>query len=162
MCGRFAQFSSRDEYLQFLNISGDTVLYDPQPLDRYNVVPGTRVLILSEREGNCSLDPVVWGYCPEWWRRPPLINARSETASTGKMFSNLWRTGRAIVPAMSGKSPVPVNSLITSTVQTAARCLWPRLDTRPLIQISVMKVLSLRRHPVTRAWLISRSATARI
>ncbi|UXY13544.1 SOS response-associated peptidase family protein (plasmid) [Kosakonia sp. ML.JS2a] len=99
MCGRFAQFSSRDEYLQFLNISGDTVPYDPQPLDRYNVAPGTRVLILSEQEGNCSLDPVVWGYRPEWWGKPPLINSRSETAATGKMFSKLWRTGRAIVPA---------------------------------------------------------------
>lgn len=99
MCGRFAQYSSRDDYLQALEISGETVPYDRQPLERYNVAPGTRVLILSERDGNCALDPVIWSYSPEWWTKAPMINARSETAATGKMFSKLWRTGRAIVPA---------------------------------------------------------------
>lgn len=99
MCGRFAQFSSRDEHLQALGINGETIAYDPQPLDRYNVAPGTRVLILSEREGGFALDPVLWGYSPEWWTKSPLINARSETAASGKMFSKLWQKGRAIVPA---------------------------------------------------------------
>nr|WP_265580056.1 SOS response-associated peptidase family protein [Kosakonia pseudosacchari] len=53
----------------------------------------------SERDGNFALDPVLWGYSPQWWTKAPMINARSETAATGKMFSKLWRSGRAIVPA---------------------------------------------------------------
>lgn len=99
MCGRFAQYNSREEYLQALRIEGDSIPYDPQPLARYNVSPGTRVLILSERDEGYALDPVLWGYRPEWWTKATMINARSETAATGKMFSKLWRTGRAIVPA---------------------------------------------------------------
>lgn len=99
MCGRFAQYNSRDEYLQALRVEGDSIPYDPQPLARYNVSPGTRVLLLSERDEGYALDPVLWGYRPEWWKKAPLINVRSETAATGKMFSKLWRSGRAIVPA---------------------------------------------------------------
>ncbi|WP_176428177.1 SOS response-associated peptidase family protein, partial [Pantoea sp. VS1] len=66
---------------------------------RYNVAPGTKVLLLSERDGELKFDPVYWGYGPEWWDKPPLINARSETAATGRMFKPLWEHGRAIVPA---------------------------------------------------------------
>lgn len=99
MRGRFAQYNSRDEYLQAPRVEGDSIPYDPQPLARYNVSPGTRVLLLSERDEGYALDPVLWGYRPEWWEKAQLINARSETAATGKMFSKLWRSGRAIVPA---------------------------------------------------------------
>jgi putative SOS response-associated peptidase YedK len=63
------------------------------------VSPGTKVLLLNERDGDLKFDPVYWGYGPEWWDKPPLINARSETAATGRMFKPLWEHGRAIVPA---------------------------------------------------------------
>ncbi|HBK2930486.1 TPA: SOS response-associated peptidase family protein, partial [Escherichia coli] len=33
---------------------------------------------------------------PGWWDKPPLINARSETAATSRMFKPLWQHGRAI------------------------------------------------------------------
>ncbi|MEG2568334.1 MAG: SOS response-associated peptidase family protein [Acinetobacter sp.] len=36
------------------------------------------------------------GYAPGWWDKPPLINARSETAATSRMFKPLWQLGRAI------------------------------------------------------------------
>lgn len=85
----FFQCYSSDEYLQALRVEGDSIPYDPQPLARYNVSPGTRVLLLSERDEGYALDPVLWGYRPEWWEKAPLINARSETAATGKMFSKL-------------------------------------------------------------------------
>lgn len=99
MCGRFAQYRSRDDYFAALGIAGDEITHDPQPIDRYNVAPGTRVLLLNARAGSLSLDPVHWGYAPDWWQKPPLINARSETAASGRMFSSLWRHGRAIVMA---------------------------------------------------------------
>ncbi|MCZ4058336.1 SOS response-associated peptidase family protein [Pantoea sp. LMR881] len=99
MCGRFAQYSSRDDYFDALKIEDDELIYDPQPIGRYNVAPGTKVLLLNQRNEHLHLDPVYWGYGPEWWNKQPLINARGETAATGRMFKPLWVHGRAIVPA---------------------------------------------------------------
>ncbi|QDI08855.1 hypothetical protein electrica_02746 [Klebsiella electrica] len=72
------------------------IAYDPEPIGRYNVAPGTKVLLLSERSEQLHLDPVHWGYAPGWWDKPPLINARVETAATSRMFKALWQHGRAI------------------------------------------------------------------
>lgn len=54
-------------------------------------------MLLSERRSQLQLDPVHWGYAPEWWNKPALINARSETATGSRMFRPLWEHGRAIV-----------------------------------------------------------------
>ena len=97
MCGRFAQSQTREDYLALLaeDIERD-IPYDPEPIGRYNVAPGTKVLLLSERDEHLHLDPVFWGYAPGWWDKPPLINARVETAATSRMFKPLWQHGRAI------------------------------------------------------------------
>ncbi len=99
MCGRFAQYSSRDDYFDSLGLTPDEITFDPEPLGRFNVAPGTKVLLLNEQEDSLRLDPVYWGYGPEWWDKQPLINARGETAASGRMFKPLWNHGRAIVPA---------------------------------------------------------------
>ena len=99
MCGRFAQYSSRDEYFESFGLKADEIQYDPEPIGRFNVAPGTKVLLLSERGEELHFDPVIWGYGPEWWDKQPLINARGETAATGRMFKPMWNHGRAIVPA---------------------------------------------------------------
>ncbi|HBV40403.1 MAG TPA: DUF159 family protein [Erwinia sp.] len=100
MCGRFTQYQSREAYLEAFNTTlARDIAYDPEPLGRYNVAPGTRVLLLNERDATLHLDPVHWGYRPAWWHKQPLINAKSETAATGKMFKPLWHSGRAIVMA---------------------------------------------------------------
>lgn len=51
MCGRFAQSQTREDYLALLaeDIERD-IPYDPEPIGRYNVAPGTKVLLLSERD----------------------------------------------------------------------------------------------------------------
>lgn len=99
MCGRFAQYSSRDDYFESIGLKTDEITFDPEPLGRYNVAPGTKVLLLNEHDDQLRLDPVYWGYGPEWWDKQPLINARRETAASGRMFKPLWNHGRAIVPA---------------------------------------------------------------
>lgn len=71
LCYASAQYSSREEYLD----------------------------ILSVRNNDLHFDPVLWGYGPEWWHKPALINARSETAFSGRMFRPLIQHGRAVVPA---------------------------------------------------------------
>lgn len=97
MCGRFAQAQSRDDYLTLLTDENDRdIPWDPLPLARYNVAPGTKVLLLYEQEEKLRLDPVFWGYAPAWWHKAPLINARVETAATSRMFKPLWQHGRAI------------------------------------------------------------------
>ncbi|MFH8134839.1 SOS response-associated peptidase family protein [Pantoea osteomyelitidis] len=99
MCGRFAQYQPREAYLNPLKGEDNDIPYDPMPIERFNVAPGTKVLLLNQRDGSLHLDPVLWGYAPEWWDKAPLINARSETAASGRMFKPLWNHGRAIVPA---------------------------------------------------------------
>ncbi|HAU5565715.1 TPA: SOS response-associated peptidase [Serratia fonticola] len=99
MCGRFAQYNSRNDFFDTLGIGPEELTYDAEPIGRYNVSPGTKVLLFNERDGDLKFDPVYWGYGPEWWDKPPLINARSETAATGRMFKPLWEQGRVIVPA---------------------------------------------------------------
>ena len=92
MCGRFAQAQTRQEYLAFLADEADCdIPYDPEPIGRYNVAPGTKVLLLSERDDLLHLDPVFWGYAPGWWGKSPLINARQETAATSRMCRRLVR-----------------------------------------------------------------------
>lgn len=103
MCGRFSQHQTRADYLDAL--SSDLPFngaLDPVPIGRYNVAPGTRVLLLNQRDGELHLDPLRWGYQPHWAKeahRPPVINARVETAATSRMFKPLWQHGRALVMA---------------------------------------------------------------
>ncbi len=67
MCGRFAQSQTREDYLALLaeDIERD-IPYDPEPIGRYNVAPGTKVLLLSERDEqtrNCRCAHVAGGLC---------------------------------------------------------------------------------------------------
>ncbi len=130
MCGRFAQSQTREDYLALLaeDIERD-IPYDPEPIGRYNVAPGTKVLLLSERDEHLHLDPVFWGYAPGWWDKPPLINARVETAATSRMFKPLWQHGRqSVLPmaGLSGKKKATKNSLILSIALMDNLFLWPR------------------------------------
>lgn len=51
MCGRFAQSQTSEEYLAYLAEEAERdIVYDPEPIGRYNVAPGTKVLLLSERD----------------------------------------------------------------------------------------------------------------
>ncbi|HHR1151043.1 TPA: SOS response-associated peptidase family protein [Klebsiella aerogenes] len=103
MCGRFAQSQTREEYLTYLAEEAERdIAYDPEPIGRYNVSPGTKVLLLSERDEQLHIDPVFWGYAPGWWDKAPLINARVETVATSRMFKALWQHGRAICFADGG------------------------------------------------------------
>lgn len=82
MCGRFAQVQTRADYLDVL-ASGLEVAsgQDNVPIGRYNVAPGTRVILLNQRDGKIYMDPVNWGYRPDWWiemKRQPVINAGSK------------------------------------------------------------------------------------
>lgn len=102
MCGRFVQSRDITDYLHQLDAEQDVVSgYDHMPINRYNVAPGTRVLILHNAADGLRIDPCHWGWAPFWatGKRPAPINARVETVTTGKFFKALWPQGRALVMA---------------------------------------------------------------
>ncbi len=88
MCGRFTQYSC-DEYFEAVGITPEELPFDSEPLGRYNVAPGTRVILLNQRAGQLHFEPVFWAYKPDWWHKALLINAREETSASGRMFKPL-------------------------------------------------------------------------
>lgn len=130
MCGRFAQSQTREEYLAYLADEAERdIAYDPDPIGRYNMAPGTKVLLLSERNEELHLDPVHWGYAPGWWDKPPLINARVETAASSRMLSFSGSTaGRSVLrmAGLSGSVKVARNNPISSIEKTATPFFWRR------------------------------------
>ena len=123
MCGRFAQSQTREDYLALLaeDIERD-IPYDPEPIGRYNVAPGTKVLLLSERDEHLHLDPVFWGYAPGWWDKPPLRPPVVCLNRSGNMV------GQSVLPmaGLSGKKKATKNSLILSIALMDNLFLWPR------------------------------------
>lgn len=102
MCGRFSQHRTAAEYLKALGCEVPLAdALDSTPIGRYNVAPGTRVLILHRQPDGLHLQPVAWGYAPFWaqGKRPPAINARMETVASSRFFRGIWASGRALVAA---------------------------------------------------------------
>ncbi|MFJ4155624.1 SOS response-associated peptidase family protein [Pseudomonas sp. NPDC089752] len=102
MCGSFAQCQGLADYLRELGAEQDVISgYDNVPIGRYNVAPGSRVLILHNAADGLRIEPCHWGWAPFWatGQRPAPIDARVETVTTGKFFKALWPQGRALVMA---------------------------------------------------------------
>lgn len=102
MCGRYSIYESMDHYLRQLAL--DLVVingYDHEQINRYNVVPSTRVELIRPAAGGVQVDRVKWGWSPAWakGKRPDPINARAETVMTGPFFKALWPDSRALAPA---------------------------------------------------------------
>lgn len=101
MCGRFTQYRTVDEYAKALQLGlleGD---WSDHPLERYNVAPRSRVLILHQNDQGAHALPVRWGYAPHWadGKRPAATCARIETASTSRFWGAIWKKGRVLVPS---------------------------------------------------------------
>ena len=102
MCGRFAQYRIPWEYIEPIGLDVPVANFvDPEPVNRYNVAPRSKVRILHQDPDGLRWDLVRWGWEPFWakGKRPPATHARSETAATGKFFKPIWEAGRCIVPA---------------------------------------------------------------
>ena len=102
MCGRFVQHRIPWEYLERIGIVAPVVGgVDPEPINRYNVAPRSRVRVLHQDPDGLRWDLVPWGWAPFWakGKRPPAINARGETAATSKFFKPIWQNGRCVIPA---------------------------------------------------------------
>jgi putative SOS response-associated peptidase YedK len=102
MCGRYSMYQPMEHYLRELAPRQGVISYvEPEPVGRYNIAPSTRVPVLRGEAEGLRIDKTRWGWEPFWvkGKRPPAINARSETVASGRFFKALWPNGRVLVPA---------------------------------------------------------------
>lgn len=106
MCGRYAQGKavpevvSRYARLGALRIASEQLLHPG-----FNVAPGNYAAVIHRDAAGLSLEPMRWGLVPRWAKsleslKSKPINARSETADSGAMFRDAFRSSRCLVPAM--------------------------------------------------------------
>lgn len=93
MCGRLVLTSSYREKIKaiFDGISSEEWLPP-----RYNITPAQRIPALLDAEPD-HLAWLNWGFPPSQPKRPPLINARSETAHQLPTFREAFRARRCII-----------------------------------------------------------------
>lgn len=100
MCGRFNIISDPLTQL-ILEITGQTF-----PIETfYNIAPTETVQVLRRADGEWSLDPMRWWLVP-WWSDGPsnrysMFNAKSETLTRSRAFSEAYDRRRCVVPASS-------------------------------------------------------------
>jgi putative SOS response-associated peptidase YedK len=101
MCGRYTLTNPSDIAARFgLGALSETGS-DIRP--RFNVSPSQSVPVIRNHEGETGLEMMRWGFQPVWMKgsgkRPPPINARSETLMERPMFKGAASKGRCLIPA---------------------------------------------------------------
>lgn len=98
MCGRFAQYSSRETIRKFFDISTITCEIRPS----YNIAPTHEVLAIIHHNDN-RLGMLRWGLVPSWAKdlsgAARLINARAETLAEKPSFRKAFIQRRCLVLA---------------------------------------------------------------
>jgi len=99
MCGRYTLTSPDDIAARF----GLGALAETRIEPRFNVAPSQRVPVVVGHEDGPSLELMRWGLQPAWMRddgkRPPPINARSESLLERPMFRGSVAHHRCLIPA---------------------------------------------------------------
>jgi putative SOS response-associated peptidase YedK len=100
MCGRKTLTKGKMEIIEELSIQlwDDSCQHQPN----YNVAP-TQIMPILVYEGQRVVRPMQWGLIPNWVKDPQnvsmFINARSETITEKRSFSNLIDANRCVVIA---------------------------------------------------------------
>ena len=102
MCGRFTLIEPIPWLAEILGLENPESVGSVPP--RYNVSPGTDVLIVRSRERETrEIGITRWGLVPFWAKDSDFgaktINARSETASQKPAFRAAFRYKRCLIPA---------------------------------------------------------------
>jgi putative SOS response-associated peptidase YedK len=99
MCGRYTLANPEEIAERF----GLEALSETRIEPRFNVAPSQGVLVVRGRENGPALDVMRWGFQPAWMKgdgkRPPPINARSESLLERPMFRGAVAHGRCLIPA---------------------------------------------------------------
>jgi len=102
MCGRFAQYQGKADYLAALQSEQDVISgYDNVPLEHYNVMPHAKAQLLHAESAGLVFDAVRWGWKPHWagpGGPKNDFNARLDTVASSKFYRTVW-PHRALVCA---------------------------------------------------------------
>lgn len=100
MCGRYqlkTQAGRLADLFHALYVEGADLI-----VPRYNIAPGTPVLVVRDTPMGRAIEHVRWGLVPAWAEDPKvgykMINARSETAVSKPAFKSAMKYRRCIVP----------------------------------------------------------------
>lgn len=98
LCGRFGL--TRPERLDAARLG---VAALPPLAPRYNIPPGTDILVIRQRSGERRADLLRWGLVPHWASDPSIgnrmINARVESAFEKPAFRAAMQARRCLIPA---------------------------------------------------------------
>jgi putative SOS response-associated peptidase YedK len=96
MCGRFILGSPVDELIKEFGIERPSFTLKQS----YNIAPGQTIPIIIN-DGGKRVVPCKWGYIPTWSKDPlignKMINARAETITEKKSFSNAFKKRRCLI-----------------------------------------------------------------
>ncbi|HEY8521001.1 MAG TPA: SOS response-associated peptidase [Gammaproteobacteria bacterium] len=101
MCGRYElNATPRDLEEHFGALVRPEDWRSLAPVHRYNIAPSQPCLVIrySKREGRNVLEPLVWGFRPQWAKRS-WINARDDTLFDTAAFRQAAEKRRCLVPA---------------------------------------------------------------
>ncbi len=99
MCGRYTLTNPEDVAARF----GLGALTETRIEPRFNMAPSQAVPVIVAHDDQPTIELMRWGLQPAWMRddgkRPPPINARSETLLERPMFRSAVAHGRCLIPA---------------------------------------------------------------
>lgn len=104
MCGRYAQGRAIPELLaRYAQLGLDSIAAE-QGFQCFNIAPSMLATVIFRDGANIRVGPMRWGFVPHWAKslaelKQKPINARSETADTGPMFRDAFKSARCLVPA---------------------------------------------------------------
>ncbi|WP_136661819.1 SOS response-associated peptidase [Nitratireductor sp. XY-223] len=102
MCGRFITTGTWAEYRKYLTILPAEVDRRNGPEPNYNTAPTTTLEIITNRDGEIGIEPVVWGFVPFWAKDAKFkpINATIEKLAEGSGFFKAgFEHHRCLIPA---------------------------------------------------------------
>jgi putative SOS response-associated peptidase YedK len=160
VCGRY-RLSRRK---QIVEEYFDSVSNEPDWAPRYNIAPTQPVPVTRQnpKEPVRELALMRWGLIPSWARNSsvaaPMINARSETASTKPAFRDALRFRRCLIPADgfyewqgTGKSKQPYCFEINEGELFAFAGLWDRWKDSSGNAVETCSILTTTPNAVTSA-----------
>ncbi|MGB0767129.1 MAG: SOS response-associated peptidase [Phycisphaeraceae bacterium] len=152
MCGRYqlkTEAGRLAELFAALHVEGGELL-----APRYNIAPGSPVLIVRDTPTGRAIEHVRWGLVPGWAEDPKIgykmINARSESAATKPGFRGAMKYRRCIVPVsgfyewkkIGAKAKQPHHVAVRGVEVFALAGLWERWQDPAGNELETMAILT--------------------
>jgi len=152
MCGRYqlkTEAKRLAELFRAERVEGADLL-----VPRYNIAPGTPVLIARDTPTGRAIEHVRWGLVPAWADDPKIgykmINARSETVVQKPAFKSAMKYRRCIVPCsgfyewkrLDAKTKQPHHITVQGADAFGLAGLWERWQDPAGNELETMAILT--------------------